>query len=575
MDIVKTGIGLSKTIKNAGRLREIITILAKNGIDELINISGLYSVIPNFVIPKSKKKLSSELKDASEKVMPQILGRRLAKSFEELGPSFIKLGQLLSSREDIFPEEFIEEMRYLKDRVAPISLNELRGGIEASLGKKIEDVFDDFEEEPIGTASIGIVFKAKLKTGEDVVVKVRRPDIERLVSTDFSLMIFIVTQLEKTSDEVKYLGISRILKDFSKTIVNEINFNIEALNCQKFRKVLEELDSHNIFRAPKIYTRFTKDDLLVMDYFDGKPFSKIKKGSEEVLEIEKELTIGLQVFLKSFLQKGFFHADLHGGNFFKLSDGKIGIIDFGLMGSLGKKGRQNFVAIVYSLLTNNYENLAYEFLDVADYESIPDIDVLIRDIRDSLSPFVGLTVQQTDYTYILQLVTKTLNHHKIFLPGEWFVVFRSLLTLDGLGKDLGIDFDIFSMMEGDIKEIISSSISTEDILEEGAWMAKDILSSVKILPRHIKWYAKEWAKRNYAFEILHTGHENSVDKLYAAIVFLGHCFMAGVFFVAGVFMLGPQAYSNISSISALTWVFWGVGLLFFIRSNWVLRIKKD
>ena len=199
--------------------------------------------------------------------------------------------------------------------------------------------------------------------------------------------------------------------------------------------------------------------------------------------------------MKTFLKDGFFHADLHGGNFFLLENGTIGIIDFGLMGTLSKKGRKNFIAIIYSLITFNYENVVYEFLEVAQYDKIPDVDKLISDVKDALSPYVGLTVQQTDFSKVLKAVVSTLKTHEIFLPREWFIVFRALITLDGVGKSLGQDFDIYAMMEGDIKEIISSSLSKDELMEEGIWAAKDIISIARVVPRHIRWFLKDFSHK--------------------------------------------------------------------------------
>ena len=185
-----------------------------------------------------------------------------------------------------------------------------------------------------------------------------------------------------------------------------------------------------------------------MERLKGIPFSDNEKVELTKGIIEKKLVKGLRVFIHTLLADGFFHADLHGGNFFLLEDHRIGIIDFGLVGSLSKKSRLNLIAIMYSLITHNYENLVHEFLDVADYEKIPDMDDLINDVRDGLSPFVGLTVQQMDLSLLLKTVVGILTRHQIFLPREWFIVFRSLITLDGVGKSLGMDFDIFSISCG-------------------------------------------------------------------------------------------------------------------------------
>ena len=207
MGLISTGVNLTKTIRNIGRLREIVTVFASHGLDEFISKNVLLK-IPNFALPKStKKRVKDEIQERGESSWGEVIGVRLKLSFEELGPAFVKFGQLLGSREDIFNDDFIKQMQLLRDKVSPLNFSEVREQVEESLGRKAEDVFSIIIEEPIGTASIGLVYKAKLKTGEDVVLKVRRPEIERSIETDLSVLQFIAEQSEKAGEEIMFLGI--------------------------------------------------------------------------------------------------------------------------------------------------------------------------------------------------------------------------------------------------------------------------------------------------------------------------------------------------------------------------------
>jgi ubiquinone biosynthesis protein len=570
MDLIKTGIGISKTIRNVGRLRDIVSIFAKHGFAEFIT-RGVTGNIPNFVLPSSKKGIKQELKEKGDQSIGQIIGYRLRLCFEELGPAFIKFGQLLSTREDILDQSFVKEMKLLRDKVSPVPFSDVERTIEKSIGKNWRENFSNIDANAIGTASIGVVYKGSLHSGEEVVIKVKRPGIDKAIATDFSILQFLATQVEKVSDEIKYLGVSRLVRDFGITLQNELNFNIEALSCKRLKENLVEHDQENVFHIPKIYEVLSSSDVLVMEYIDGIPFSESEKINTHLKDLEPKLNIAVQLFVKTLLQDGFFHADLHGGNFFYLKNGQIGLIDFGLMGRLSKKGRQSFVAIVYSLLTYNYENLVYEFLDVAEYESIPDVDSLINDVRDCLSQFVGLTVQQTDFTLVLSSVINTLKKHQIFLPREWFLVFRAMLTLDGVGKSMGIDFDLFSLLETDITEIVKNNLKTDDLIAEAAWTARDILTSSRTIPRHLRWFVKEWSKRGYAFEISHTGHEKQFEKVTGSITFLAFALITTVFFASGVFCLGTTQIDHWRDIPVLSWVFWGIAAISFIRGSRFLK----
>lgn len=573
MDLIKTGIGLTKTIKNVGRLREIVSIFARHGFDEFIT-SGMTSRIPDFVLPKSHKGIKAELASREDREWPEVIGFRLRQCFEEMGPAFIKFGQLLASREDLFDPAFTQEMSLLRDKVKPIPFTDMKSAVEHSLGKKVEEVFESIQDEPIGTASIGVVYRAKLLDGTSVVLKVRRPNIEKEINTDFAILKFLALQAERVSDEVKYLGVSRIIHDFTISLQTELNFNVEALNAKRFAKNLATHDTRKIYIVPEIYQEHCSESLLVMQEMKGTPFSNTEKIKPVMKDVQDNLVYGVEIFMKTFLKDGFFHADLHGGNFFYLENGQIGIIDFGLMGSLGNRSRKNFIAIIYALITYNYENLIYEFLDVADYEEVPDIDHLIQDVRDALSPYVGLTVQQTNFSLVFLAVVRTLKKHQLYLPREWYIVFRSLITLDGVGKSVGIDLDIFAVFEKDIHEIIKSAVNRDDLLEEGLWTARDIITSSRTFPRHLKWFLKTWSKNGYKFEVIHSGHENSIKSISSSIVFLGFAILSGVLFYSGVSFLKVDMIQHWRHVPIMTWALWTAGLGMLVLGLGYLKEKN-
>ena len=571
MDLIKAGIGLSKTIRNVGRLQEIILVFARHGFDEFIT-KGATAKIPNFVLPKSKKRIRDELANKSEKDWNQVLGFRLRKCFEELGPAFIKFGQLLSSREDLFHPSFIDEMKMLRDKVKPVAFEEVQKTIEMTLGKPIEQVFRTIDRTAIGTASIGVVFKAVLMDGTPVVLKVRRPGVDKEIETDFSILLFLAHQAEKVSAELRYLGLSRVVTDFALTLHRELNFNVEALNCERLKKNIEKHDTKGIYHIPKVFKEISSENVLVIEELKGIPFSNSEEILARRMEIVPKMEYGVKLFLKTFLQDGFFHADLHGGNFFYLDDGRIGLIDFGLMGSLSKSGRHHFIAIIYAILSYNYENLVYEFLDVAEYDTIPDMDALIRDVRESLGPFVGLTVKQTNFSDLLTVIINTLKKHRIYLPREWYIVFRALITLDGVGKSLGIDLNIFGMLEEDIEEIIHSTFNKDELIEEGAWAARDITSSLRVLPRHIKWFLRDFARKGYAIEVKSQGYEKELASLAGALAFTGFALLSAVLFYSGIIMFEGLSINHWSQVPTISWILWSLAVIFC--SLGLSRLKK-
>ncbi len=563
MDLIKTGIGISKTIKNVARFREILTVLSRHGFSELIVKSGLDKVIPGFVLPARVSQLKRE--DLSPDEWWQIFGSQLRQSFEELGPSFIKLGQLLATREDIFDPALIKELKLLQNKVKGIPFDVARQVIETNLGRKIETVFTSFDQEAIGTASIGVVYKAVLLNGEKVVVKVKRPHIAKTINTDFEILLFIVERLERASSDIKFLGLSKVIKDFFKSTQTELNFQTEAQNCERLKKNLESIDKDGFLVVPKVYKEFSSQEVLVLEFLEGKPFNEFN-SLEQLGEITvQRLLRSVELFTHTLLADGFFHADLHGGNFFVLPENKIGIIDFGLMGTLSKKNRANLIAIMYSLLSHNYDNLVYEFLEVAEYEKIPDHEELIRDIKDAISPFVGLSVKETNMSELVRNLIKTLSKHELYLPREWFIIFRALITLDGVGKSIGLDLNIFQILEKDLDHLVQEILSTKNAQEELMWVAKDVVTSLRIVPKHLKWFLKETSKNNYALELKIKEIDHLSKSINRSFYLLGVSLLASVFILGGVLFVKDIQVVTLYDVPPLSWIFWTFAAYLLIR----------
>lgn len=563
MDIIKTGIGISKTIKNVGRFREILTVLSRHGFSELIVKSGLDKVIPGFVLPARVSELKNE--GLTNEEWWQVFGEQLRLSFEELGPSFIKLGQLMATREDILDPALIKELKILQNKVKGIPFEVAKKAIEDSLGKKISEVFLSIDEKAIGTASIGVVYKAQLHNGQKVVVKVRRPNIAKHIMTDFEILLFIVQKLEKVSGEIKFLGMSKMISDFFKSMNNELNFMVEAQNCERLRKNLEVIDKEGILVVPKVYREYSSQDILVLEFLDGRPFNEFHSLEEVGADVVAKVEKSVELFVHTLLADGFFHADLHGGNFFIMKDRKIGIIDFGLMGTLSKKNRANLIAILYSVVTHNYDNLVYEFLEVAEYENIPDQEELIRDIKDAISPYIGLSVKETNMSELVRNLIKTLGKHELYLPREWFIIFRALMTLDGVGKGIGIDLNIFNVLEKDLPGMINELLSKKNAQEELMWVAKDVISGMRIIPKHLKWFLKEASRNNYSLELRVRDLDKVSKGINRSLYILGMSMLASVFVLCGSLFVRNVNVMSIYDVPILSWIFWAFAAYLMIR----------
>jgi ubiquinone biosynthesis protein len=437
--------------------------------------------------------------------------------------------------------------------------------IEENLGKKVNEVFDHIEPEAIGTASIGVVYKAQLLNGDKVVVKVRRPGITKTIMTDFEILLFIVQKLEKVSADLKFMGLSRAISDFFKSTQNELNFLVEAQNAERLKKNLEVIDKDGYLKVPRVYREYTTTEMLVLEFLDGKPFNEFHSIAELGIDVEEKLEKSIALFTHTLLADGFFHADLHGGNFFVLKDRTIGLIDFGLMGTLSKKNRANLISILYALITYNFDNLVYEFLEVAEYDDVPDHEELIRDVKDAISPYIGLSVQETNMSELVRALIKTLSKHELYLPREWFIIFRALITLDGVGKSIGMDLNIFKILEKDLPRLVTELLSRKSAEEELMWVAKDVITSLRVLPKHLKWYLREVSRNKYSQEHRIRGLEEISNNMSRALYILGLSLLAGILILSGAILVRKINILSFYDVPIISWVFWGFATYLLIR----------
>ena len=217
------------------------------------------------------------------------------------------------------------------------------------------------------------------------------------------------------------------------------------------------------------------------------------------------------------------------------------------------------------MITHNFDNLVYEFLDVAEYESVPDHEELIRDIKDSISPHIGLSIKETNMTELFRNLIQTLSKHELYLPREWFIIFRALITLDGVGKSIGIDVNIFKVLERDLPNLVGELLSPKNTQEELMWVAKDLLSGLRIVPKHLKWFLKETSRNNYALDLRIRDMDQLSKGINRSLYSLGLSLMACIFILCGALFIKNTHVQAMNEIPVLSWIFWGVGAYLMAR----------
>ena len=369
------------------------------------------------------------------------LSRRLRVSFGKLGPTYIKLGQILSSGEGIFPEEIVSQFRLLRDRVPPESFDTVRRIVEAELGGTIEDTFAEFDRKPIAAASIAQVHGARLHTGERVVVKVQRPDVAELVRRDLAAMSFFAPFLVGRIPVAALGNPPALIELFAETIVEELDFRLEAANMLDVGHVLAETGQRSII-VPRPHPSLVTRRMLVMERLDGFAWDDVEGMRAIGIDTTAVLRAEMISFLEGAFLYGVFHGDLHGGNLFVRSDGRVALLDFGITGRLGERQRLAFLQLLIGGSTSNIPLQVQALKDLGALPADAEINQVIRDLGlDKPSPDVA-TLTADELTAQLRDLTKQLLAYGARMPKELMLFVKDMLFLDGAVATLAPGIDL-------------------------------------------------------------------------------------------------------------------------------------
>ncbi|MFM8312945.1 MAG: ABC1 kinase family protein, partial [Deltaproteobacteria bacterium] len=411
MKVISTATNVAQAFKNAGRVTEIVRILVKHGFADLLNRMNL-------------SKFSQEKEIVNPIYSSLSIPERLRLSFEELGPSFVKLGQLLATRSDLIPEAYVEEFSKLQDNVATIPFDEIRSFLETELKAPIDQIFTDFETTPKAAASIAQVHFAALKSGEKVAIKIQRPGIEKIIQNDISILRGIAVLLEKYIPEVEPFNPVGLVEEFFQSIVFELDFRVESNNIRKIKQNLKDLPK---IKIPEVYESVSSSKVLVLERFEGIRFSDREAILQAGIDPKSIIEVGADAFFHMVMRDGIFHGDLHPGNLFVLPDGKIGIIDFGIVGRLGKRVKDSIISMFIAIIDEDYESLASEYLNLCSPANDTDLNLLQKDLMDTLSPYVGMSLGDVNAGKLLLRSTYIAAQHHLQVPRELMLLFRAIM----------------------------------------------------------------------------------------------------------------------------------------------------
>ncbi|MBW2207818.1 MAG: AarF/ABC1/UbiB kinase family protein, partial [Deltaproteobacteria bacterium] len=495
LSIRKIGV-IGRTYRHLNRYRHILTVLFKYGFGDLVDVLKIEQYLEIGLQMISRKR-----REQVEKLTRE---ERVRMALEELGPTFIKLGQVLSTRPDLIPGEFIEELSKLQDHVPPFGYDEVRQIVEGELKGTLEDIFESFEETPLAAASIGQVHRARLKDGEVVAVKVQRPGIRKTIEVDLEIMLHLASLMERHLEEFQANRPARIVEEFARTIEKEIDYTIEASHTERFAR---QFIADETVYVPKVFRETTTERVLTMEYIAGIKASEVDRIEQEGLDRKIITARGADLILKQVFDHGFFHADPHPGNIFVLPGNVICYLDFGMMGSIDRQTRENFADLVYSVVKKDESRAMQALLVLTQYDDEPDEHLLTRELADFMEQHLYQPLKDLQMEKLLKQLMGLISRHHLQMPPDLFLMMKALATVEGVGLSLDPDFQMINQATPFIQRIKMDQFRPKRIATDIFKSGSEFIRLIQEIPGELRVLLRQMKRGKMKMEFEHVGLE--------------------------------------------------------------------
>ena len=434
-----TGVG------QVGRLKDIVLILARYGFDDIAERLAL----PGKLLVHKAMRVDQRLTTAE----------RVRLALQDLGPTFVKFGQVMSMRADLLPADWLHELRKLHAEVPPVPLAEIRPQIERDLRRPLEEVFVRFDEAPIAAASLAQVHRAVLREERRAVaVKVQRPDIRNSIDADFAIMKTIANRLDQRMAGAAVFDLPKLVEEFKRTVFRELDYGREARNMRIFRANLD--DSQSI-RVPELFEPLSSPTMIVMELVDGISLSDVPADEPE--RRRNLARLGLQGIIRQVFRDGFFHADPHPGNIVVGPEDTLYMLDCGMVGRLTEETRFRLTDLIQATIARDPERLVNVLLDLTEEHEPIDRQALQLDVLDILDAYHSVPLEKLRLGRFLSEVADLLNRHKLRLPENLTMVIKTLITAEGVARELHPGLDVVSELRPLIGQLVAEHYRPENL----------------------------------------------------------------------------------------------------------------
>lgn len=492
-------LNLNRRYRHIQRYRKIAEVLLKNGFGYLIDRLDLYKFLPLTKRFNIESKQSNELSRAE----------RLRLVLEELGPTFIKLGQLLSTRPDLIPPNYIEELVKLQDEVPPFSFKLVLEQLEEELDRPYQEVFTEIEEEPLAAASIGQVHKAILQDGQKVVIKVQRPEIKKTIRTDLDIIFNLAEVLERRIFVDSFLSPVKIAEEFDRLINKELNYEVEGKNIAKFKENFAEKKK---IKAPEVYWELSTRKLLVLEYIKGVKLDEVWVEDSN-FDREKLAEIAAESFMKQVLVDGFFHGDPHPGNLLVTAKEELVYLDFGIVGRIDPKTMEEIADLFIAIVQKDVEKMVKKLLGLGVLTQRIDERALKRDMNKLLEEYYEASLKEVDITRVFNQMLQLAFEYRLQLPSEFILLGKALMTIEGITAELDPDFEILKVAEPFAYKLLKEKFHPGRLIKGFIQDTREFYNFAIDLPKRLDKILHSLERQDLRIELKHLGLKDLISKL--------------------------------------------------------------
>jgi ubiquinone biosynthesis protein len=556
-----------QTFKNIGRIREIIGVLVKYGFEDIVTNSTLR----NFV--SEKVRISWVRQD--KPVFQYSRWERIRMVCEELGPTFVKLAQVLSNRPDMLPAPLIEEFEKLQDNVAPFAFAKVKEIIERETGKKLEDVFEVFSEKPLASASIGQVHKARMKDGKEVVVKIQRPEVREQVESDLAILVDAVNRADRYLQKQGITNAPDLVRSFERSMHKELDYRNEARNLDRFRTLYKDYKN---FYIPRAFREYSSENVLIMEFVSGCKISDVAQMRAWGLDPRKVAENGMDIYLTQIFEFGIFHADPHPGNVLVRRDGVICLLDFGMVGTMMKKDKFAFAGIFIGMAEGNAHKMATSMKALAIDDRVEDMRQFEYDLNEIIEDFTALDVDESSIADVVERLQKVMYDYQIRVPGGIFLVFRAFAILEGIGKTIHPHFNTYDFIRPYGIKMMKEKYSPQNIFTDVTDQFGQINSFLTAFPKDIKTLLSKAQRGKLHFEVELQGYGYLLKKMDSVANRVSLTFLTVAFVIASAISMTATFGPDMKYIYGLPQIsvygLWTAGFFLLLLFISVMRRRK-